>query len=514
MRQHNKKVSPSTEPSDVRVAGAVACATGLSVLWLFSGFLDDVPFAPAALAEAIIRATPGGVATFFIEAFGHLARPLVTAGVIAGALALGTWALVLTAHRRKPMFELVGGVLGAAAAAAMLASPNQGADPAAVGVAVVAAGLAYSLTARVIYSAGGGAEADPRRRQLLKVGVGGALALSVGGGVIGWLAGKLRGPNTDVDLVVPATPATPPADRGPWPEIPGLTPEITTAADHYVVDINIIQPSVEADDWKLRVFGDIDNPLQLTFSELQRNFEVVQEFSVLACVSNEVGGTLVGHSAWGGVRLADILDRARVRSDAVDVVFRAADGYSDSIPLDVARRSSSLITVSQNGRPLTQEHGFPCRVRVPSIYGMKNVKWLESIEVVPVDYEGYWQDRGWSDEAVVKTQSRIDVAGDDFEAEVGRPTWIAGVAWAGDRGVAQVEVSVDGGRSWAGARLKDPISELSWRLWAYRWTPDRAGDHVVMCRATDGTGAVQTAAEEDPHPDGASGYDSATVRVA
>jgi DMSO/TMAO reductase YedYZ molybdopterin-dependent catalytic subunit len=413
------------------------------------------------------------------------------------------------------MFAIVGAVLAAAAAAAMLLSPNQDANPLAVVVVVALAGCAYTLTARALSGSGevGVEEADPRRRQLLKVGIGGALAVSAGGGLIGWFASRLRGPNTNVALVAPATPAPTPAAPGPWPDIPGLTPEITSAADHYVVDINIIQPSVEADDWKLRVFGDIEDPMELTFSKLQHTFEVVQEFSVLACVSNEVGGTLVGHSAWGGVRLADILDRVRVKSEAVDVIFRAADGYSDSIPLHVARNPSTLIAVSQNGRPLTQEHGFPCRVRVPSIYGMKNVKWLESIEVVPVDYDGYWQDRGWSDEAVVKTQSRIDVAGDDFQAVVGEPAWIAGVAWAGERGVSRVEVSVDGGRSWAAARLKDPISELSWRLWAYRWTPDRTGDYVVMCRAADGTGAVQTAAEADPHPDGASGYDSATVQV-
>jgi DMSO/TMAO reductase YedYZ molybdopterin-dependent catalytic subunit len=502
------------ERSDIHVAGAVATALALSVLWLLSALVDGAPFAPAALAEEIIRVTPGGVATFFIEALGHFARPLVTLGVVMGAFAIGTWSLALTARGGKPMFELVGATLALAAGAAMLFSPNQDADPAAVALAVVVSGLLYSMTARAVLLAGDATEADPHRRRMLKAGIGGAVALSLGGGIVGWFAGKLRGPNTDVDLVAPATPAAAPADRGPWPDIPGLTPEITSAADHYVVDINIIQPSVEAAGWKLRVFGDVDNQMELTFSELQRAFKVVQEFSVLACVSNEVGGTLVGHSAWGGVRLADVLDRARIRSDVVDIVFRAADGYSDSIPVQVARRPSSLIAVSQNGRPLTQEHGFPCRVRVPSIYGMKNVKWLESIEVVPVDYEGYWQDRGWSDEAEVKTQSRIDVAGDDFAATVGRPTWIAGVAWAGERGISRVEVSVDGGRTWSEARLKDAISELSWRLWAYRWTPDRAGDHVAMCRATDGTGAVQTAMEADPHPDGASGYDSATVRVA
>jgi DMSO/TMAO reductase YedYZ molybdopterin-dependent catalytic subunit len=509
-------VRPSREASDVHVAGAVATALALSVLWLSSALIEGAPFAPAALAEGIIRVTPGGVATFFIESLGHFARPLVTLGVVAGAFAIGTLSPALTARGGKPKFALVGAVLAAAAAAAMLASPNQDADPLAVVAVVALAGCAYTLTARALWRSGEVAdeEADPRRRQMLKVGIGGVLAVSLGGGLIGWIASRMRGPNTDVALVAPATPAAPPPDGGAWPDIPGLTPEITSAADHYVVDINIIQPTVEAEDWTLRVFGDVDNPMEFTFSELQHNFEVVQEFSVLACVSNEVGGTLVGHSAWGGVRLADVLDRAGLKSDGVDVIFRAADGYSDSIPLDVARRATTLIAVSQNGRPLTQEHGFPCRVRVPSIYGMKNVKWLESIEVVPVDYDGYWQDRGWSDEAVVKTQSRIDVAGDDFQAVVGRPAWIAGVAWAGDREVSRVEVSVDGGRSWTEARLKNAISDLSWRLWAYRWVPDRAGDYVVMCRATDGTGTVQTAAEADPHPDGASGYDSATVQVA
>ncbi|MGH2787598.1 MAG: molybdopterin-dependent oxidoreductase [Actinomycetota bacterium] len=498
--------------SHVRTAGAVACALALSVLWLAAAVVDGAPFAPAAFAETIIRATPGGIATFFIETLGHLARPLVTAGVITGAFAVGVWVPVVTVRRGRPHFEIVGAVLAGAAAAAMLAAPGEDARLLSVAVSVLVAGAAYAVAARAIYSAEGSAAADPDRRRALRMGIGAALAVTAGGGVIGWFARKLRGPDTDVALVAPATPAVAP-DQGPFPDIPGLTPEITTAADHYVVDINIIQPSVEAEGWKLRVFGEVDKPLEMTFEELQRRFEVVQEFSVLACVSNEVGGTLVGNSAWGGVRLSEVLDAAGVQSDSMDVVFRAADGYSDSIPVTVARRPSTLITVSQNGDPLTQEHGFPCRIRVPSIYGMKNVKWLESIEVVPVDYEGYWQDRGWSDEAVVKTQSRIDVAGDDFAAGVGDPTWIAGVAWAGDRRVSVVEVSVDNGRSWAAAMLKDPISDLSWRLWAYRWTPERAGDAVIRCRAIDGTGAVQTAAEADPHPDGASGYDAATVSV-
>jgi DMSO/TMAO reductase YedYZ molybdopterin-dependent catalytic subunit len=174
----------------------------------------------------------------------------------------------------------------------------------------------------------------------------------------------------------------------------------------------------------------------------------------------------------------------------------------------------TLLAVSQNDQPLTQEHGFPCRVRIPSIYGMKNVKWLLSIELVTADYAGYWQERGWSDEAVVRTQSRIDVAGDSGAARAGEATWIAGVAWAGDRGVDRVEVSTDGGGTWNDALLKDPISEFTWTQWAYRWTPSGSGDVEIICRATDGEGQTQTDDVAPPHPAGATGYHRVSVRVS
>ena len=144
---------------------------------------------------------------------------------------------------------------------------------------------------------------------------------------------------------------------------------------------------------------------------------------------------------------------------------------------------------------------------------MKNVKWLTSIEVVKRDYKGYWMQRGWSDKAIIKTESRIDVAGDNGAATVGEETWIAGVAWAGVRGIERVEVSTDGGETWDEAELKDPVSEVSWRLWAYRWTPDSAGESSVACRATDGDGVVQTADTMDPHPSGATGYHFVDVDV-
>jgi DMSO/TMAO reductase YedYZ molybdopterin-dependent catalytic subunit len=162
---------------------------------------------------------------------------------------------------------------------------------------------------------------------------------------------------------------------------------------------------------------------------------------------------------------------------------------------------------------LRQEHGFPCRLRIPAIYGMKNVKWLRSIELVDRDFIGYWQSRGWNDTAIVHTESRIDVAGKDGSASRGQPTWIAGIAWAGDRGISKVEVSTDGGDTWNEAMLKEPIGPFAWRLWAHRWTPAESGDIQAACRATDGTGATQTPRHRDPYPSGASGYPEAQVTV-
>ncbi|MGH2806386.1 MAG: molybdopterin-dependent oxidoreductase, partial [Actinomycetota bacterium] len=326
------------------------------------------------------------------------------------------------------------------------------------------------------------------------------------------IARRLAGPDRNVTLVGPADPAALPSG-GDFPEVDGISPEVTSAEDHYIVDIDLVKPLVEAAGWTLTVKGLIANEMKLTFTSLQERYEVVEDLSVLTCISNEVGGPLVGHSAWGGVRLRDVLEEAEPLSDVVDVVFTAADGYKDSIPLEAAMDPSVILAVSQNGEPLTQGHGFPCRVRVPAIYGMKNVKWLRSIELVARDYKGYWMQRGWSDEAIVRTQSRIDVPDHGQTVREGQQMWIAGVAWAGERGVDKVEVSVDGGETWNEAELKRPAAENSWRLWAYRWTPETDGTAVVMCRATDGTGVVQTTRERPPHPSGASGLHTIEVAV-
>jgi DMSO/TMAO reductase YedYZ molybdopterin-dependent catalytic subunit len=495
-----------------RLTGALAGTVALAAMWLLTSVVTSARFAPAIIADLLIRSTPGDLATYFIEGLGHWAMRLLIVVVIAGVIVFSGEALFRTAsgERLRPWRgALVLGVLGMAV---ILLGPEAGANRLASSAAVLMGTLVFAGTARFFTSQLGASPTDSARRRTFRLALGGAAALTVAGGLAGWLARRLSGPNTDVDLVGAPRPATIP-EREAWPRIPGITPEVTATDDHYVVDINLFAPVIEAEGWTLDVRGLVDSPREFTFGSLQESFQIVEEYSVLCCVSNEVGGDLIGHSRWGGVRLADLLEDVGVREGAVDVVFRAADDYADSIPIEIARAPSTLLTVSQNGRPLTQEHGFPCRVRVPSIYGMKNVKWLTSIEVVGSDYTGYWQTRGWSDEAVIKTQSRIDVPEDGTSLVAKKATWVAGIAWAGDRDISKVEVSVDGGRSWESARLREPIAANSWRQWAYSWTPGESGDFTLVCRATDGEGVVQTSKEVPPHPAGASGYHTIEVGV-
>jgi DMSO/TMAO reductase YedYZ molybdopterin-dependent catalytic subunit len=172
---------------------------------------------------------------------------------------------------------------------------------------------------------------------------------------------------------------------------------------------------------------------------------------------------------------------------------------------------SSLVAIAQDGQPLTREHGFPCRLRIPALYGMLNPKWVISIDVVDRPYQGYWAKQGWSPTAIVRAQSRIDTPN---RARVGEPTWIAGVAWAGVRGIARVEVSTDGGATWRTARLHRPLSPWAWTQWAHRWIPARAGRAQLVCRAVDGRGILQDARSRPPHPTGASGYHRVEVDVS
>jgi hypothetical protein len=237
----------------------------------------------------------------------------------------------------------------------------------------------------------------------------------------------------------------------------------------------------------------------------------VEEVVTLSCVSNEVGGDLVGNAVWTGVPLAALLERAGVSPDAGQVVGVSVDGFTAGFPTDVAGDGrTALVAVGMNGEPLPTAHGFPARLVVEGLYGyVSATKWLSEIRLTTWEgFDGYWMPRGWSKLGPDTTQSRIDVP---RRSVVAGPTPIAGVAWAPSRGIAKVEVQVDDG-PWQEARLGEVVSDGTWRQWMLPWdaTP---GDHELRVRATDGTGATQTDAVTRPDPDGATGWHTRRVSV-
>jgi DMSO/TMAO reductase YedYZ molybdopterin-dependent catalytic subunit len=289
-----------------------------------------------------------------------------------------------------------------------------------------------------------------------------------------------------------------------------LTPAITPNDQFYVTSYRS-PPRVDAGTWTLTLKGLVERPFTLTYSEFLTR-PVVKSIVTLECVGNRVAGDAISTAEWGGVPLKSLLEEAGASPQAVDVAFHAADGYSDSIRLERAMAGDVLIAHHMNGVPLPSGHGFPARVIVPGIYGMKHVQWLTAIEVLAQDYHGYYQKQGWSDDAAIKTMSRIDVPGHGDRLDVGEYV-VQGLAFAGTRGIRLVEISADGGETWAPATLAPPLSQAAWVFWNYRWTIPLPGRYSLVVRATDGLGRVQSSVEQDPFPDGAAGFHEVTVAV-
>ncbi|HMC78989.1 MAG TPA: molybdopterin-dependent oxidoreductase, partial [Acidimicrobiia bacterium] len=500
--------------------GVAAMGVALALTYAAGLVLGAVPYPPAALQDLLVRIAPGNLATGAIEHLGHWAMRLLAIGLHLGVLLAGGWIAAALAGETSFARKARAGL--AVTAALFLAS-----------VALGLTGGGMSLPAFIVYAiaaygfgriASGvpfGRALEPevrqgetpldamrrsRRRFVSRtLAAGGLIVLAAGGALR--LVFK-RPPR--VAIAGAGRPFVPPPGDPAFPDVAGLSPEITPNADFYNVDIDFLKPSVDASSWRLAVGGLVDAPYELNFRQLQTGFEVVEMAHTLTCISNEVGGNLISTAVWRGVRLKDVLARAGLRPGVAELVFKSAEGYSDSIPLAKANEDTTLVVFGMNGVALPREHGFPARIIVPGIYGMKNVKWLTGITAVDHHYRGYWEVRGWDDVARVKTESRFDVPAP--ASTVHLPASLAGVAWAGDRRVAAVEVSDDGGQTWRRAVLKRELSPVAWRLWAADVTPG-AGLRRVMVRAADGTGAVQSAQLANPHPDGASGYDVLTFQV-
>lgn len=294
---------------------------------------------------------------------------------------------------------------------------------------------------------------------------------------------------------------------------------VTPNDDFYSVDIGRGTPFIDPATYELRIKGAVEREVALTLDEIRAMDEAQPLMRTLECISNPVGGNLIGNAIWDVVPFAPLLARAGPRDGAVEVVVRAADGFHTSIPIDLARDPEAYLAFGMNGEPLPADHGFPLRVLWPGRYGMKQPRWITEIEVVTEPYTGYWEKQGWSNDAFIKVNSQIEQPANQEKIAIGTPTLISGRAMAGRSGIARVEVSTDNGQTWHDADLTQVEEELVWTLWSYDWqtsglAPGRA---IIQARATDGDGVVQEGVGSTllggTFPDGTSRIHAITVTL-
>jgi DMSO/TMAO reductase YedYZ molybdopterin-dependent catalytic subunit len=355
--------------------------------------------------------------------------------------------------------------------------------------------------------------AAPQRRSFLAASAGVA-----GVAVVAGLAGRLLAERGSVASARSALRIPKPAQTVPGLppgvnlDIPGLTPFVTSDTDFYRVDTAIVLPQVDPSSWQLRIHGMVQREITLSFDELIR-MPLIEDYVTLCCVSNPVGGPYIGNALWLGVKLASVLRKAGIKAGADQLMCTSVDGFTSGTPIQtVMDGRDALLAVAMNGQPLPVAHGFPVRMVVPGLYGyVSATKWVTDINVTTfAGNYAYWAVRGWSQQAPIKTESRIDVPTGLNQLKAGQ-TAIAGVAWAQHKGIDAVHVRVDSG-PWNLATLAAVPGIDTWRQWVWEWdaTP---GNHLIECRATDNTGYTQTGLEEPPEPNGASGYPMVQVRV-
>ncbi len=467
-----------------------------------------------AVSDAFVDRTPAWLKNAAVSAFGTHDKLVLLSGAALVLVVLSALAGVVAARGRFRgpwVVLLLGTVAGVASVTRPDATVLSVLPSAVAGIlgAVVLSGLVDRLEV---------ARAEPgglSRRTLLRT------AGTVGGaGLVALLAGRLLGEHArdaqasraDVELPAPADPGRP-LPAGVEVGVAGVVPFRVPAEDFYRIDTALVVPQVRAQDWQLRIHGMVNREVTLDFATLLAS-PLVQRDVTLCCVSNEVGGDLIGNASWLGLPIAPLLKRAGPHADADMVLSTSVDGFTASTPLAVLTDGrDALLAVGMNGAPLPVEHGFPVRMVVPGLYGyVSATKWVVDLEVTRFDrVQAYWTPRGWSERAPVKTESRIDVPRDGAGVRAGRIA-VAGIAWAQHRGIAGVQVRVDQG-PWQDATLGAEASIDTWRQWVYAWdaTPGR---HVLQVRAADREGAVQTGEQAPPEPDGATGWHTVTVTVS
>lgn len=495
------------------VAGLAAAAV-IALGLLLVRVISNSPSLFELVQDGIVLFIPGWLFSAVLDSLGFAAKPLLLAGLVLGLLITGSLLGVLYS-RIGPSWRstlwLIGGlylVLGIALALVPRAGPfgidDDSRPP--VWIMLPAATVLYGLILHALLrwlGAAASAPVDDSKRSALRA-AGAAVGLSVVS-LAGWrllpivTTAEVSPLSSSAPLPVPTSPTGHP------------TSEITPVGVFYNVSKNSVDPRVDGASWTISVDGLVRTPYELSLDDL-RALPHVEQPATLCCISNEVGGNLIGNGIWRGVRLRDLLERAGVQESATKAVFHCRDDYRDSIDLVHALAPGTLIVYEMNGAQLTDKHGFPARAIVPGIYGMKNAKWIERIELVDFDFRGFWQQLGWSNPAPYQTMSRIDYPLGLSRLEPGTVK-VAGIAFAGDRGISRVEVSTDGGTSWQDSDLQPPMGPFTWVLWSLAWMAPQREHREILVRATDGSGTVQTAERAAPFPDGATGLHTTSVTI-
>jgi DMSO/TMAO reductase YedYZ molybdopterin-dependent catalytic subunit len=512
--------------------GLVSTFAGLCAAELVAGLFRGAQSPVLPVGQEVIDGVPKQVKDWAIDWFGTADKAILIVGTLLSLAVVGSAVGMLAVRGLRQVAAVVTVVVGLVGVLAVNARPSPTFGkllPPIVGT-LVSLAVMWWLTNR---AADADADADEAgeavpavdRRQL----VAGALSIGVVALAAGAL-GRLLRRRFDVDderqtLALPeptdTLPSAPDPSQGASLDavdvtdfgIDEVTPWAVPNVDFYRIDTALEVPQVPKDSWRLRIHGMVDRELELTFADLLER-PMIERYITLSCVSNEVGGDLVGNALFQGVRLKQLLDEAGVQAGATQVVSRSIDGWDCGSPTSVVMDGrDAMVAIAMNGEPLPAEHGYPARLVVPGLYGyVSATKWVTEIELARwEDFDGYWVPRGWSKEGPVKTMARIDRprSGNAYGL-----IDIAGLAWAVHRGVSKVEISIDDSEQWFECELAGVPSDDTWRQWRYRWTGASPGEHTVRARAYDGAGEPQPEEPKSVAPDGAQGYHRVTFDVS
>jgi DMSO/TMAO reductase YedYZ molybdopterin-dependent catalytic subunit len=545
---------PRRSASAGALAATIMVATQLA--WRLLGSNDaSAPSLPEIVVSAIARLTPLSVFGAATETYGSLAKKTLFVSVLVGIILAGALAGRVAGRMardggfavRLRASGIIATVAGAAVGLVVLpiahlgvfaaGSSRTGAILLQLAVTLAIFAVAWAILAGPAFARqqGVSASGQPLSRRSAIAGfawTGSALAAATATAIGAW---RIVTPRDDTpatreapdaatrDIVAteraqaaPAADASPAATPQPAPangpfaafdalEAEGrLTPVLTEVGDFYHVSKNLFDPTVSDRGWALTITGLVEQELRLNLQQLTQR-ATTAKITTLMCISNTLNGEYVGTARWTGVPLADLLAEAGVKPEGIEIKLHAADDYEESFPIAFGFDPDTLVVVGMNDAPLTDSHGFPARIIVPGIYGMKNVKWVDRIEVISTDFLGYWQTRGWSDPAIPQIWGRIDTPASG-KIDAG-PQVAAGVAAAGDRDISRVEVSLDDGTTWADAQLEPAINApFTWVRWMFPFEAVSGEKYRLRMRATDGKGDVMLQEIADPLPDGATGW--------